>query len=378
MRPALRARLSMLAIAAALPIGGCSDLGGGGSGAAATVAKASGRPAGELTISQWPFYVDRDTIPQFSDKTGVEVNYIEDVNDNTEIFSKLQPDLQNGSSAGRSIVVVSDWMAKKMYDLGYLHKVDQSALKTVDANLLATLRHPSFDPERQYSVPWQSGMTGLIVNRDEADVTSIADIFDPAYEGKVTVLSELRDTVPLVIKSMGVEIDDATGADWLAAIEKLRAAVESGQIRAFTGNDYTDDLARGDATVAIGWSGDAVQLQADNPSIEFRMPEEGCILWSDNMVIPIGAPNPTAAYAFMNYVYEPEHQAQIAAYNNYVTPVEGVAQVFARGADATLADDPLIFPSKRFTANCDAQPNPPADAATEIEKAFGQLITGGG
>ena len=140
-------------------------------------------------------------------------------------------------------------------------------------------------------MPWQSGMTGIIVRKDLApDITSINDLFDPKYKGKVTMLSEMRDTVPLVMKADGVDPANATDEDWLAAIDKIQEAADSGQIRDFTGNDYADDLTSGNVVAAIGWSGDAVQLQADNPNIEWRMPDEGCMLWTDNMAIPVGAP----------------------------------------------------------------------------------------
>ena len=187
-------------------------------------------------------------------------------------------------------------------------------------------------------------MTGLVVRKDLApDVTSICDLFDPQYAGKVEMLTEMRDTVPLVMKCNGVDLDQATKQDWLDAIAKIEEAVDSGQIRRFTGNDYARDLASGDAVAVIGWSGDAVQLQADDPNIEFRMPEEGCMLWSDNMVIPIGAPNPTAAEAFMNYVYDPVHQAQIEEYVNYVSPVAGTKEVLLK-QDPEIANNKLIFP----------------------------------
>ena len=173
-------------------------------------------------------------------------------------------------------------------------------------------------------------MTGLVVRKDLApDITSINDLFDPKYEGKVTFLTEMRDTVPLVMKADGIDPAEATDEDWLAAIDKIQEAADSGQIRDFTGNDYADDLTRGDVVAAIGWSGDAIQLQADNPNIEFRMPDEGCMLWSDNMLIPVGAPNTAAALEFMNYVYDPQVQANIAAYVNYFSPVSGVKEVLA-------------------------------------------------
>ena len=365
---------ALLVFAAALLLAACgSDLGGGGREGDVTTAEATGEASGDLTISQWPFYIDKKTVPDFQKQSGVSVNYIEDVNDNNEIFAKLRPDLQSGESADRSIIVVTDWMAKKMYDLGYLQNIDKDAIPEVNENLIDSLKSPAIDPERAYSVPWQSGMTGLVVNTKEAPgVTSINDIFDPKYKGKVTVLTELRDTVPLIMKADGVNPDEATTQDWLDAIDKLQSAVQSGQIRKLTGNDYTDDMARGDSVVSIGWSGDAVQLQADNPDIEFVMPDTGCILWSDNMVIPVGAPNPDAAYAFMDYVYDPKNQAQIAEYNNYITPVKGVEE-----EAPDLADNELVFPSDEYTADCSTQVNPPEDGTKEVEDAWQQLLSGG-
>ncbi len=370
--------MTVAALAAALALAACgSDLGGGGNEGEVTTAEATGTVGGELVISQWPFYIDRKTIPEFEDEAGVKVDYIEDVNDNNEIFAKLRPDLSSGQSADRSIIVVTDWMAKKMYDLGYLQDLDKDAIGEVNDNLIESLKSPSIDPDRSYTVPWQSGMTGLVVNTAEApDVTSINDIFDPQYKGKVTVLTELRDTVPLIMKADGVDPQEATTQDWLDAIDRLDEAVKSGQIRKLTGNDYTDDLARGDAVVTIGWSGDAIQLQADNADINFVMPDEGCILWSDNMVVPVGAPNPDAAYAFMNYVYDPANQTQIAAYNNYITPVQGVQEIFEQ-EDPELAKSELIFPTDEYTGNCSTQGDPPADGVTEVEERWQQLISGG-
>jgi spermidine/putrescine transport system substrate-binding protein len=377
------ASLALLVLVAGLAMAACGGDGDGIEGGAENTdvptATAEGEASGELTISNWPFYIDRDTVPEFEKETGLSVKYVEDVNDNVEFFGKMQPLLDRGESGGRDLFVVTDWMAKRMYDLGYLQNFDKEAVQPALDNLVSQFRTPAFDPDRSYSLPWQSGLAGLIVNTDEApDVTSVNDLFDPKYKGKVTMLSEMRDTVPIVMMGEGIDPTNATTEDWMAAIDKLREGLDSGQIRRITGNDYTRDLASGDAVAVIGWSGDAVQLRADDPAIEFRVPDEGCTLWSDNMVIPVGAPNPTAAYEWMNYVYQPENQAQIADYNYYVTPVEGTQEVLEKQG-SPAAKSQLVFPSEKYTAECVPQPEPPGDldAVREVERAFAALVTGG-
>jgi spermidine/putrescine transport system substrate-binding protein len=360
--------------------GGGGGIGGGGGNANVSTVKVAGKPTGNLTISNWPLYIDKKTVPDFEKATGVKVKYIEDVNDNAEFFGKVQPLLAKGQSGGRSIVVVTDWMAKKMHDLGYIQNLDKSALPNVEKNLIPTLQHPNFDPNREFSVPWQSGMTGITVRKDLApNVHSICDLFDPKYKGKVDMLTELPDTVPLVMKCMGVDLSKATEADWMAAIKKIKAAADSGQIRRFTGNDYARDLTSGDAVAVMGWSGDAPQLSSDNPNIEWRMPKEGCMLFSDNMLIPVGAPNPTAAEAWMNYVYDPKNQAQIEDYVNYVSPVAGTKQELLK-LDPAIVKDPvtskLIFPSKQFTAKCDTAPALSTAQLQRVTRSFDAVISG--
>ncbi|HEX2070146.1 MAG TPA: spermidine/putrescine ABC transporter substrate-binding protein [Thermoleophilaceae bacterium] len=379
-RPALALLLALVAMLALAACGDDDTVGGGGGGGEAEVAKA-GPVRGELTISNWPAYMDtgkENTVAEFEDATGVKVDYVEDVNDNAEFFGKLRPQLERGQSGGRSIFVVTDWMAKQMYDLGYLQELDHADLTTVFDNILPSLESPSFDPERKFSVPWQSGMTGIMVNEKLApDIRSVNDLFDPKYKGKVTMLSEMRDTVPLVMKADGVDPAEADKQDWLDAIDKLREAAESGQIRRFTGNDYNQDMTNENVVAAIGWSGDTSIIE--NPDVKWRMPAEGCILWSDNMVIPKGAPNTAAALAWMNFVYRPRVQADIAEYVQYVTPVAGVDEVL-RQRDPELADNQLIFPDEQFTADCSTQPDPPGseEDQQEVTEAFQDMITGQG
>jgi spermidine/putrescine transport system substrate-binding protein len=373
---AVRVGVALAALLATVVLAAC---GGGIEGpVTVTVSKVAlqKKASGDLAISNWPLYIDKKTVPNFEKATGVNVEYKEDINSNEEFFNKVQPQLTNGESGGRSIMVLADYMVAKMIKLGYLEELNHAALPEVKANLAKNLRHVPFDPERQYSVPWQSGMTGIIVNKDKApEVHSICDLFNPKYKGKVDLLNEVRETVPLVMKCEGVDPEKATEADWLKAIEKIKGAVSDGQISRFTGNDYAQDLTSGNAVAVMGWSGDAVQLQADNPDLEWRMPTEGCMLWSEDMIIPVGAPNPTAAEAFMNYVYKPEVQANIAAYVNYVTPVEHVQEVLKK-TEPEVAENDLIFPSASFTKNCSPTPTLEGKEEKNVLKAFDEVLNG--
>ena len=381
-RPGSRGLLTLAAAVAAVVValglaacggGGGGGIEGGGSTEAGTVAL-EGKPSGSFTFSNWPLYIDEKTVPDFEKATGVSVKYVQDINSNEEYFNKMQPILAKGESGGRSMMVLADYEVAKIHELGYVQQLDKSALPNVEKYLNKSLRHPAFDPERSFSVPWQSGMTGIIVNKELApEVKAICDLFNPKYKGKVDFLNEVRETVPLVMKCEGVDPDNATEADWMKAIDKIKGAAQSGQIRRFTGNDYAQDLTSGNAVAVIGWSGDAVQLQADNPNLEWRMPTEGCMLWSENMIIPVGAPNPTAAEAFMDYVYDPKNQAQIAEYVNYVTPVEGVKEILQK-KNPELAENDLIFPSASFTKNCSATPILKGEEEQKVIQAFDAVL----
>ena len=206
-----------------------SDLGGGGREGDVETAEADGEASGELYVANWPFYIDKDTVPHSRTNRASTSTYREEVDDNNVILHEDAAAPPGRRVGDRDIIVVTDWMAEKMYDLGYLQDFDQDAVAPAKENLVGSLESPSFDPERDYSLPWQSGMTGLVVNTAEApDIKSISDLFDPKYKGRVTVLTELRDTVPLIMKSEGVDPADATADDWLAAIDELQ---ERGRVR---------------------------------------------------------------------------------------------------------------------------------------------------
>jgi spermidine/putrescine transport system substrate-binding protein len=372
--------LAALALVASLALAACGgdDDVGGGSDQPTEVAQ-PGPVSGELNISNWVGYIDKgegNTIDEFEARyPGTTVNYVEDINDNVEFFGKVQPQLQQGGSGGRDIFVVTDWMAKQMHDLGYLQEINLEDMPNVEANLRDDLRSPPFDPERSYSVPWQSGLAGLIINKKLApDIKSVNDLFDPQYKGKVTVFKEMRDVVPLMMLADGVDPEEATKEDWLEQIDQLDEAAKSGQLRRFTGNDYIQDLTNENVVAAIAWSGDIGLV--DNPDTEWIMPTEGCTLWSDNVVIPVGAPNTAAALAWMDFVYDPVVQADISEYVQYVSPVDGVQEVLTQ-KDPELGNNQLIFPDEEFTANCVAQPDPPGSQADmdEVTAAFQEVVT---
>lgn len=319
-----------------------------GSGGSTTVER---QLAGTLRISNWPLYIDidektkkRPTLQQFQQEFGVNVRYIEDVNDNDEFFGKVQAPLRQGDSIDRDIVVLTDWMAGRMVRLGYAEKLDKETIPNA-SNLVDALKSPGWDPDRSYSLPWQSGLTGIGYDKTKTGgpVTSVSQLLeDPKLKGKVAFLTEMPDTMGLMLQDDGKDPTTVKVADFDAAIARLQKGVDSGQIRRFTGNDYSGMLANGDLWACAAWSGDMVQLIADNENLAFAIPKAGGMIWTDNMLIPTGGDVFTAS-TFMNFVYRPKVAAQIEAYVNYICPVKGAKEEI-EAIDPELAANPLIFP----------------------------------
>ena len=211
-------------------------------------------------------------------QTGIQVQYHEDINDNSEFFGKIQPDLQAGRSTGYDMITPSDWMVAKLIRFGYLQPLDKSLLPNWTANAQDVLKNPWYDPGNTYSIPWQAGIVGIAYNPKLTgrDITSFDDLLDPAFAGRSGLFSEMIDTMSLTLLSDGVHPEDATMDDVVAAQQKLLAAAQAGQFRAFYGNDYYDALAAGDLAVTMAWSGDISQMQLyDNPDVKFVIPEHG-------------------------------------------------------------------------------------------------------
>jgi spermidine/putrescine transport system substrate-binding protein len=300
----------------------------------------------QLNFSNWPLYIDKKVLKDFEKQyPGSNVKYTEEINDNEEFFGKVRQQLQRGDSLDRDLVALTDWMAARWVKAGWVEPKDKKNIPN-EKNLVSNLQHPLWDPNRNFSLPWQSGMSAIGYNPEKTGrkLNSIADLFDPKFKGKVTMFSDPHDSAGLMILLAGKKTEDAGIDDVLAGIAKIDAENKKGQIRRFTGNDYTTDLAKGNVWVAVAYSGDVFQLKKDNPKLEFIIPDEGAMLWTDNMMMPQKPPHPYAAETMMNYVYEPKVAAKIAAYVNYVTPVNG-AQAEMEKIDPSLAKNQLIFPN---------------------------------
>jgi spermidine/putrescine transport system substrate-binding protein len=369
--------LSASALAYLAACGTDEPSGGGGQKAEEEKAIAKGKIASSLYFANWPLYIDekRSALKKFQDKYGTKIKYVEEVNDNDQFFGKVRQQYDQGSSGGRDIHVVTDWMADRMIRLGYVQKFDKSTMPNADANLIERLKSPPFDPKREFSMPWQSGLTGIIYRKDKVKSTpkSVEDLFNPAYKGKVTMLTEMRDTVGLVAAWQGADPEKASVDEFLKAIDKVQQEVDSGQVRGFTGNEYLKDLPKGDSWVIFGWSGDAVQLKADNPNIDFVLPESGGMLWTDNMQIPVGAPHAYTAEKLIDFFYQPEIEAPISEYVQYICPVNGVKEVLQK-KDPSLADNPLIFPDAAFLDQTHIFRGLKPDEETQLNDAFQKVI----
>ena len=334
---------------------------GGSEDTATTTSAAAKELADTLRFSNWPYYIDyiektkqRPTLDQFTAKTGVKVDYFEDINDNASYFGKIQGPLSQGRGIDRDIIVLTDnsrfpgLMIKK----GWAEKLDKSAIPNI-VNLQPALKSPPFDPTRTYSLPWQSGMTGIATNKSVTGGKTIVTVEqlleDPALKGKVTLLTEMADTMGVVMQANGDDPTKVTDSTFKSALDRIQKAVDSGQVRQFTGNDYTGPLAKGNLAAALSWSGDVVQLIPDNNNLEWNLPETGGMIWTDNMLIPTDGDVYTAS-TYMNFVYDPKIAAQIAAYIQYVSPVKGTKEELAK-TDPALAKNTLIFPDAATLSN---------------------------
>jgi spermidine/putrescine transport system substrate-binding protein len=374
--------------------GGALTLGGLGALSACGI-PAAGKTAGgtsaedhsatekSVSFSNWTEYMDVDdsgkhhpTLDAFTKRTGIKVKYTEDINDNNEFFGKIKPQLAAGQDTGRDLIVLTDWLAARLIRLGWVQKLDASNLPHAYANLSQQFRSPDWDPGRAYSYPWQGISTVIAYNKkalDGVEVKSVSDLLDnPKLKGRVGFLTEMRDSIGMTLLDMGKDPAKFTADDYDAAIARLQKGVDKGQIRRFTGNDYTSDLTKGDLAACLAWAGDVVQLKADSPDVDFVIPDSGYLTSSDNLCVPNKARHKTNAERLIDYYYEPPVAAQLAAYINYVCPVDGVKDELAK-IDKDAAANPLILPDKAMQARSQSFRSLSQQEETAYETKFAKL-----
>lgn len=363
--------------------------GGGGAGTAAAKTAAAAQDMSDtekiVNWSNWTEYIDvndktkaRPTLDAFTKATGIKVNYTEDYLDNDEFYAKVRPLLQGGKDTGRDVWCSTDWMVARLIRQGYVQKLDLANIPN-SANLEDSLRNVEFDPGRLYSLPWQSGFAGIGYNLKATGGKKIETmtqlLTDPALKGKVTLLTEMRDTVGLVMMEQGKDISKFTEADFQAAIDVIQQAKDAGQIKGFTGNEYTDGLAKGDIAACTAWTGDVVQLQFADQNIQYTLPQKGFTLWSDNFVIPALAKHKKNAEKLIDYYYDPKVMAQVEAYVNYIAPVKGTKDELVK-IDKSLADNPLIVPPADVLARAQVFRGLTPAEETKFSKLYASITAG--
>jgi len=324
-------------------------------GAASAVSLTACAPAGEsLTWANWALYIDEDdngdypTLDRFEDESSIAVSYQIDVDDNNTYYAKVKDQLELGQDIGADVVCLTDWMAARLIRQEYVQKLGRSSIKNA-ANLSPNLEQPDWDPGREFSLPWQGGFAGICWNKEKLPkgLKNVSDLWAPELKGRVGVLSEMRDTIGLLMLEQGIDISgDFSAEDFAKANDVFREKVESGQIRNIKGNSYIDDLTNEDTLAAIVWSGDVTTLNAESgDKWEFAIPETGGTIWNDNFVVPNGSTKLKNVQKLIDYYYDPAVAAEVAAWVNYITPVVG-AKEEAEKIDPELAENQLIFPDE--------------------------------
>ena len=359
--PEARSILSTQVSRRAVLAGAGAVAGAGALAACGSGGSSSGAAKDTVRWGNWPLYLDVDdsgkkypTLEAFTKQTGIKVKYFEDYNDNDEFFGKVQAQLKIKKDIGYDLVCPTDWMAARWIRLGYTQKYDAANIPN-KTNILDTLASPSYDPKRESTLTWQGIMGGFgwNVEKNPKGIRTLDDLFAPANKGKIVVLSEMRDTIGIILRAQGVNLSTVTENQFMNAVDFLAKKISDGWIRGVKGNEYAEDLTSGDAIAVIGWSGDMFILKSENKGkFDFAIPESGGTISGDNMMIPstVTAEAKANTEKLINYYYDPAVAAEVAAYVNYVCPVKG-AQAEMEKIDADLAKSEFIFPSQKTLAN---------------------------
>jgi spermidine/putrescine transport system substrate-binding protein len=369
--------VSLASILAACGVESEAPGGGATSGAGADVegsaawwaAKKAEGPGDLVNFTNWPQYIDNvnengekhyPTLEQFTDETDIQVEYRADINGNTEYYATIRPQLEAGQDTGSDIIVITNGSElTEMMELGYLITLDPELMPNFKANAGDTVTDPAYDPGNAHTMAWQSGFTGIAWNKKFIDrpITSFQDLLDPAFAGRVGMMGNNADLPGLALLAVGVIPTESTPDDWQRAADLLLQQKDSGVVRKYYIQDYLTAFENEDIWITMAWSGDIIidQLYYGRDEFEFILPDEGALIWTDNMCIPAKAANPVGAMMLMDWYYQPDIAAELTEYNNYVGPVPAAQAIVeedaaqATGADKvvleTVATSPLVFPT---------------------------------
>ena len=313
-----------------------------------------------IDFANWPLYMDpkHPELKKFTAATGISVKYQEVIQEMAPWFAKVQPQLKAGQSIGYDLMVITNGIQFGQFrDSGFLAPLDHSKMPNYTANAAASYSNEVFDPGNQYSVPWTSGITGIAYDpaKITRPITKLADLWDPAFKGKVGMFSDTQELANFGLLVLGLNPDKSTEDDWKKAAAKLKEQKSSGALRNYYDQSYIDALGKGEVWITQAWSGDVFQKNvSDGTNFRFVIPEEGGTIWTDNFAIPVTAKSPVDALSLIDFFYKVDIAASLAEYINYVCPVPAAqAQIQADAAKLTgkdktameaLAASPLVFP----------------------------------
>ena len=329
-----------------------------------------------LRISNWPFYMADGFIADFQNKAGLTVDYREDFNDNEEWFAKVNELLSRKQDIGCDLVVPTSFMVGRLHSLGWLNNFNAANIPNLK-NMRPDLLNASVDPGRKFSAPYMSGLVGLAYNRAVTgrDIKTIEDQCDPAFKGKISLFSDAQDGLGMIMLSQGNSPDNPTTETVRKAVDLVKEQKDKGQVRKFTGNDYINDLAAGNVIAGQAYSGDIVQLQADNPDLQFVVPVTGGTIFIDTMVIPYTTQHQDWAETWINYVYDRQNYARLIAHIKYVPVLSSMLDDLNK-IDPKLAADPLINPPPSVLDNVKSWPALSDQQTQEFNKMYA-AVTGG-
>ncbi|WP_044469584.1 ABC transporter substrate-binding protein [Mannheimia massilioguelmaensis] len=305
----------------------------------------------ELYIYNWTDYIPSDLVAEFTQETGIKVNY-STFESNEEMFSKLK---LMADKPGYDLVFPSSYYISKMIKENMLAPIDQSKLKNVK-QIPTNLLHKDFDPENKFSLPYVYGLTGIAVNTsviDPKQITSWGDLWKEQFKGKVLLTADSREVFHIALLLDGKSPNTQSEDEIKTAYERLTKILPN--VAAFNSDTPELPYIQGEVDLGMIWNGSAYMAAKENPDIKFIYPKEGAIFWMDNYAIPKNARNIEGAHKFIDFMLRPEHAKVIIERMGFSMPNEGVKALLS----AENANNPLLFPP-----------------ATEIEKGIFQSDVG--